>query len=297
MKNIKSKRNSYKLFFNFFFLIFIYCNPIFALENESQSIENNIKINDNWKNILNKASGETIFFHAWGGAKNINSYIKWASKEAMQRYNIKVNHVKISDTSNVVARILSEKTAGKHKNGAVDLIWINGENFSFMQKHKLLFKDNWIMNLPETNNMDFISNPSLLNDFGIPTNGMEMPWGVSQLNFYYDTKYISSPPKSAKELKKYILKNKGRFTFPQPPDFVGTSFLKQILIELTQDKSVLQSKYIEQKHQILLNTLWSWLDEVTPFLWREGKGYPANYSALTQLVADREIDIGIAFEA
>ena len=83
----------------------------------------------------------------------------------MQRYNIKVNHVKISDTSNVVARILSEKTAGKHKNGAVDLIWINGENFSFMQKHKLLFKDNWIMNLPETNNMDFISNPSLLNDF------------------------------------------------------------------------------------------------------------------------------------
>ena len=148
MKNIKSKRNFYKLFFNFFFLIFIYCNPIFALENKSQSIENDIKINDNWKIVLNKASGQTIFFHAWGGAKNINSYIKWASKEVMQRYNIKVNHVKISDTSNVVARILSEKTAGKHKNGAVDLIWINGENFSFMQKHKLLFKDNWIMNYP-----------------------------------------------------------------------------------------------------------------------------------------------------
>ena len=74
MKNIKSKRNFYKLFFNFFFLIFIYCNPIFALENKSQSIENDIKINDNWKIVLNKASGQTIFFHAWGGAKNINSY-------------------------------------------------------------------------------------------------------------------------------------------------------------------------------------------------------------------------------
>jgi putative thiamine transport system substrate-binding protein len=295
MKNIKSKRNSYKLFFNFFFLIFIYCNPIFALENESQSIENNIKINDNWKIILNKASGKTIFFHAWGGGKNINSYIKWASKEVMQRYNIKVNHVKISDTSNVVARILSEKTAGKHKNGAVDLIWINGENFSFMQKNKLLFKDNWIMNLPETNNMDFISNPSLLNDFGIPTNGMEMPWGVSQLNFYYDSKYLKYPPKSAIELKKYIINNKGRFTFPQPPDFVGTSFLKQVLIELIEDKSVLKSTYVKGRHEDLLTPLWTWLNDVTPFLWRKGINYPTNYMSLTQLVADREIDIGMAF--
>ena len=57
-----------------------------------------------------------------------------------------------------------------------------------------------------TKSMDFINNPGLLNDFGINTRGMEMPWGVAQLNFYYDTKYISSPPKSAKELKKYILK-------------------------------------------------------------------------------------------
>ena len=54
--------------------------------------------------------------------------------------------------------------------------------------------------------LDFSNDPSLLNDFGIPTDGMEMPWGVSQLNFYYDTKYINSPPRSALELKNYIIK-------------------------------------------------------------------------------------------
>ena len=44
------------------------------------------------------------------------------------------------------------------------------------------------------------------------------------------------------KLKQYILNNKGRFTFPQPPDFVGTSFLKQILIELISDKDLLKSQ-------------------------------------------------------
>ena len=34
---------------------------------------------------------------------------------------------------------------------------------------------------------------------------------------------------------------------------------------------------------------------MTPFLWQGGKNYPSNYSALTQLLADREIDIGMAF--
>ena len=30
-------------------------------------------------------------------------------------------------------------------------------------------------------------------------------------------------------------------------------------------------------------------------MWREGKNYPPNYLALTELVAEREIDIGMAF--
>ena len=103
------------------------------------------------------------------------------------------------------------------------------------------------------------------------------------------------PPKSALNLKKYILNNKGRFTFPQPPDFVGTSFLKQILIEIIADKNILKQEYIKSEHEKSLNHLWDWLDEVTPNLWRNGKNYPSNYLSLTELVADREIDIGMAF--
>ena len=132
----------------------------------------------NWNNIVKEASGQTVYFHAWGGAKNINTYINWAAETVKKTYNITVKHVKISDTSNVVSRILAEKNAKNNKNGAVDLVWINGENFSSMKRNNLLLKENWVIELPNSKFLDFKNNPSLLNDFGIPTDGMEMPWGV-----------------------------------------------------------------------------------------------------------------------
>ena len=164
-----------------------------------------------------------------------------------------------------------------------------------MKQSKLLLRENWIFEIPNSYYLDFKNNPSLLNDFGINTEGMEMPWGLSQLTFYYDSKFLKTPPKSSMKLKQYILNNKGRFTFPQPPDFVGTSFLKQILIELISDKDLLKSQYNPKIHETELEPLWIWLDEVTPNLWRKGRNYPSNYLALTELVAEREIDIGMAF--
>ena len=270
--------------------IILVCNFIFF-----SCVAHGSENSNSWKDILKKSAGQTLFFHAWGGDKNINSYIKWAAKEVKSKYNINVKHVKVSDTSNVVARILSEKNSAKNLNGAVDLVWINGENFAKMKNNSLLISENWIFEIPNSKYLDFENNPSLINDFGIDTKGMEMPWGLSQLTFYYDSKFIKVPPRSSIDLKKYILKNKGRFTFPQPPDFVGTSFLKQILIEVISNKDLLQSEYQDRIHKEKLQPLWFWLDEVTPYLWRKGKNYPSNYLALTELVAEREIDIGMAF--
>ena len=83
----------------FFICIFFIISPF----SNATEKKNNLDIK------ANTVSGQTIFFHAWGGAKNINSYIKWASDEIKKTYNITVKHVKVSDTANVVARILSEK--------------------------------------------------------------------------------------------------------------------------------------------------------------------------------------------
>ena len=101
---LKLVNNSIKIIFkNFFIFVFFIISPL------SNATENK----NDWNIEANKVSGQTIFFHAWGGAKNINSYIKWASEEVKKKYNITVKHVKVSDTANVVARILSEKMLKK----------------------------------------------------------------------------------------------------------------------------------------------------------------------------------------
>ena len=77
--------------------------------------------------------------------------------------------------------------------------------------------------------------PTVVNDFTIPTDGLESPWGMAQLVFMYDSNTLSNPPKSAKELLEWTRKKPGRFSYPQPPNFHGTTFLKQLLVESIED--------------------------------------------------------------
>ena len=48
-------------------------------------------------------------------------------------YDITLNRVPITDAADVVNMVLTEKEAGIVEGGAVDLIWINGENFRSMK--------------------------------------------------------------------------------------------------------------------------------------------------------------------
>ena len=101
-----------------------------------------------WDAVLAEAKGETVYFHAWGGEPRINDYIAWAGREVEERYGVRVVHVKVSDTAEVVSRVLTEKAAGRDERGAVDLVWINGENFAAMKRQGLLLPAAWSTALP-----------------------------------------------------------------------------------------------------------------------------------------------------
>ena len=63
----------------------------------------------NWPSVLAEAKGETVYFHAWGGEPRINDYIDWAGKTVLERFGVRVIHVKVSDTAEVVSRVLGER--------------------------------------------------------------------------------------------------------------------------------------------------------------------------------------------
>ncbi len=245
--------------------------------------------------LKSQARGQTVYFNAWGGSSQINSYIAWAGTQIQSRYGVKLVHVKLTETADAVSRILAEKSAGKNKGGSVDLIWVNGENFASLKANGLLRRDAWAFDLPSFEYTDATALPGILSDFANPTDGLESPWGRAQLVFAYDSAYMDVPPRSAHALANWIKAHPGRFTFPQPPDFTGTSFLKQILLEVTPDRDQLALPADTVDTKAVLAPLWAWLDAVKPFLWRSGKTYPANYTAMVQLLGDGELAIAMAF--
>jgi putative thiamine transport system substrate-binding protein len=247
-----------------------------------------------WGAITGAAEGQTVYWHAWGGSNAINDYIAWAGDRVSDRYGVTVEHVKLKDTADAVSRVIAEKSAGKDAGGAVDLIWINGENFAAMKEQGLLYGP-WAEDVPNWQFVDVAGKAAVTSDFTVPTDGLEAPWGMAQIIFYHDTARLSAPPRSIPALLDWARANPGRFAYPQPPDFLGSTFLKQAVMELAPDPTVLTEPVSEESYHEATAPLWAYLDDLTPNLWRGGAAYPQSGPRLIQLMNDGEIDLALSF--
>lgn len=247
-----------------------------------------------WDAIEQAARGQTVYWHAWGGDPRINAFIASVGDDLQARYGVALEHVRLADTADAVTRVITERQAGRDSGGAVDVIWINGANFASMKDQGLLFGP-FAESLPNWPLVDTDANPAVLVDFTLPVEGFGSPWAMFQMVFEYDSATLPEPPRSLDALRSWIADNPGRFTYPQPPDFLGTSFLKQALYGVLDDPEILMGPVDAVDYAAVTAPLWAFLDEITPNLWRQGRAYPANEPALGQLLADGEIDIAFAF--
>lgn len=245
-----------------------------------------------WALVLAQAKGQEVFFHAWGGDPKINAFIAWVGEEAAARHGVTLTHVKLAATSDAVARVQAEQAAGKGSGGAVDLIWINGENFAAMKRAGMLYGP-FAQSLPNWALVDTLGKPATVTDFTEPTQGLESPWAMAQLVFEHDSAKLADPPKSILALADWAKANPGRFTYPQPPDYLGLTFLKQVLYALLPDPLILQRPAADTDPA--LKALWQFLDALHPNLWRQAQAFPPNEAALGQLLADDEVSITFAF--
>lgn len=250
-----------------------------------------------WDGIVKAAEGQTVYWNAWGGATNINAYIQWVGDQLKERNGITLQHVKLDDTANAVATVVTEKAAGRDSGGAIDLIWINGENFASMKDQGLLYGPGWVEQLPNWQFVDPEEKPTVVTDFTLPVDGMAAPWGMAKLVFFYDSARTDAEtlPQNSDELLAWAQENPGRFSYPQPPDFIGSSFLKQVLIEKVADASVLQKPVVDADFDAVIKPLFEYLDQLNAVAWRSGKAFPENYPAMVQMLGDGEVDITFAF--
>ncbi len=247
-----------------------------------------------WSAIVEAAAGQRVHFNAWGGDPRINAYVDWVGDQVRDRFDIDLVHVKLADTADAVSRVLAEKSAGRDDGGSIDLVWINGENFAAMKANGLLHGP-WVAGAPNFRHVDVEGKPTTVMDFTVPTDGLEAPWGMAQFNVIYDTAYVPDPPRSAAALLDWARGNPGRLTYTQPPDFLGTTFLKQMLLMLVEDRRALFDPVDETRASEVTGPLWAYLDTLHPLLWRGGKAFPANAPAARRLPADGEVSFAFEF--
>lgn len=249
---------------------------------------------DRWAGIEAAGRGQTVHFNAWGGSERINAYLQWAAGELRARHGLTLVHVKLADTAEFVRRVRAEKAAGRRE-GSADLVWINGENFLALKREGLLFGP-WAEQLPNFAYVDVDGKPTTRIDFAEPVDGLEAPWGMAQLTFYVDTARAALPvPTGVAGLIDWATRHPGRFTYPRPPQFIGTTFLKQLLTELAPERSVLARPSSAEAFARATPPLWAALDRLHPQLWRGGRQFPASPAAVLQMVADGELALGLTF--
>ena len=247
-----------------------------------------------WQAVLTRAKGQTVYWHAWGGSQQTNDFIAWVGSRLKGNFGVSVEQVKLRDTSEAVSRVLAEKTAGRTEGGAVDLVWINGENFLAMRQNGLLFGP-WSEQLPNYRLVDVKGKPTTTVDFTVPVDGMESPWAMAQIVFIHDTQRLKSPPKSIPDMLAWAKANPGRLTHPQVTNFLGATFFKQALYELVPDPALLQTPATDETFGPTTTALWAWYDALKPTLWRQGRQFPENGPVQQQLLADGEIEISLSF--
>jgi putative spermidine/putrescine transport system substrate-binding protein len=248
-----------------------------------------------WDQVVEQARGGTVNWFMWGGSDTINAYVSGYIADRLKAdYDITLNRVPITDAADIVNQVLSEKEAGVTDKGSVDLIWINGENFRSMKQGDLAFCGYTAL-LPNDTLVNW-DNPAIANDFGVPVDGCEVPWNTVQFAFATDSAKVATPPGDMAALLDWIKANPGRFTYPAPPDFTGSAFLRHVFIHAAGGPESLLGPFDQAKFDETSAKTWAILNEIEPYLWREGQTYPTTVAQLNELYANGEVDFSFNYD-
>lgn len=254
---------------------------------KESSTSNNINVLDsNYEQILENAKGTTVNFYGYGGDEVMNKWFDtYVVKEMKTKYDITVKRVGMN-IDEILNQLLSDKQAG-NGNGAIDVVWINGENFKIAKDSNLLL-GNFVSKLPNYNNYVDINSDDILTDFGIKVDGMEAPWGKSQFTIAFNNEKINQNINDTQTLKKAIVSNPGKFTYPVLSDFTGSAFVRNVIYDIVGYENVLnlpEDKEIVKKE---IKPAMDYLNEIKPYLWNNGKTYPSTTSQLDNMYSDNE---------
>lgn len=247
---------------------------------------------DGWGAVQEQADGQEVDLWMYGGDQQGNAYVDDVLAPAAAELGVTLRRVPVADTAEALTRVLAELEAGE-ADGSVDLVWVNGENFATgVQADAWLC--GWADDLPGAALLD-PGDPLLASDFGVPVEGCEAPWHKAQFVLAYDSAAVPDPPTTVEELFAWAEANPGRFTYPAPPDFTGSAFVRQALYALGGGPGAVPQEHSPAAYDRVAPPLFDRLSALAPSLWREGTTYPRDLAQLEELYAGDQVDVTMTY--
>lgn len=195
-----------------------------------------------WNDVEEEARKEgEVQFYYWGGSDELNIWIDSVVSPAMSDLGVKLIPNRITGTKDAVDLVLAEAGAGRGiGEGSVDAIWLNGENFLTLSRQNVLFGP-FAKVVPNATNFEWdpMDQRAQLNlrDFGVETGSQEIPWSGEQYVCAVNRALIApgDTPKTFGELRTYLEAHPGKFTYVKPPNYVGNTFVQEVLYSFNPD--------------------------------------------------------------
>ncbi len=249
-----------------------------------------------WDSVLAEADGQTVDWFMWGGDDRLNAYINEYVAVEAAKYGVTLNQVKVTETAEVVNKVLGEKQAGNLDDGSVDLVWINGENFATGKQADLWFCD-WAQSLPNAEFVDWESD-AIKFDFGTPVDDCEAPWNQAMSVITYNSALASAEDFATVDaMVAWMSENPGQFTYPAPPDFTGSMQVRRLFYHAVGGYDRLLGEFDQATYDELAPQAWEFLNGIEANLWRGGATYPQSQDEVERLFASGEISAYISYNA
>jgi len=234
-------------------------------------------------------ANKEVYFYGWGGDPRINSYLDEDIAAVMkEKHDLTLVRVGMN-IDEILTKLLGEKAVDAE--GTIDVVWINGENFHTAKSNDLLFGP-FLEDLPNAQKYINFDDPENQYDFGYAIEGYEAPYGKAQLVF---TSYLETPPTSLETLKEYLIAHPGQFTYPAPPDFLGSAFVRNIIYETVGYEIFMDMPADYEVVKSALAPSLDYLKSLKPYMWQNGEAYPATREQLDTLFANGEVFLTMTY--
>ncbi|MGG5369152.1 ABC transporter substrate-binding protein [Enterococcus sp. AZ196] len=247
-----------------------------------------------FSDAVKKSKGETVTFYGFGGDEKANAWVDEIVTPAMKKkYDITVKRVPM-DIDQILNKLTTEKEAGT-KEGDIDVIWINGENFYTAKQAKLLYGP-ITKKVESFDKLMAVDGHNSRYDFGVEIDGYEVPYGSAQLTFAGNReKFKDGFPKNTQALMEYAKANPGKITYTAPPEFTGSAFVRNVICDIVGYDKVEAAKANKEELYKVIKPGLDYLNEIKPYLWQEGKTYPTTTAELDEMFSAGQIDMSYSY--